>query len=216
MCEDIKSVLLSYSDTSSFRSLLEFRGVWKVTGQENTVYIYNERTDNNINVDWGDGSPVEHFQDTFSNDTKWTTYKNSDIKRNKNIKHTYKNEGSYIVRIWGVMKLAKFKNWWTTDNAGLISVQSLGYLHWENFQDMFWRCKDLTTVEGGFTHKVTDMSSMFGFAKNSVPNVTNFKTDKVTDMSLMFFEAAKSKPDTSLWKIHKDCDIRYFDSGMFF
>jgi len=196
---------------SELPKFLEFRGVWKVTGQKNTVYIRSAETDNNIHVDWGDGS-VEPFKGAFPNDIDFHRKK---IRLNwanyKYIKHTYKNDGSYTVRIWGVMKHAQFRSYSNdgADGADLISVKSLGYLHWENFYDMFAHCKELTTVEGGFTHKVTDMTFVFFDAKNSVPNVTSWKTYKVTDMSYMFGNAKQSKPNTSLWKLQKDCKTVY-------
>ena len=135
----------------------------------------------NFEVDWGDGSPIEGV----------TT---------KSVKHTYAQAGTYSVVISGKLEAWSFKaNPRSKDK--IISVSNLGMLGWKSLRGAFAGCSKLTTVAGGDTSAVTNMSYMFDGALLVKPQVADWDTSKVTDMSYMFRGAAQAEPSVSKWNV---------------
>lgn len=162
----------------------------------------------NFTVDWGDESPQQQV----------TSYKDSDRI------HIYKQRGTYTITISGLVEAWYFNN--RGDKNKITSIPRLGHVGWKNFQKAFRGCQNLTTVEGGDTSQVTNMSFMFSGAtlvqpktgdwdvsnvKRMVkmfhltnlanPNVDNWVVSKVKTMKSMFHRAASANPRVELWDV---------------
>ena len=134
----------------------------------------------NFTVEWGDG-----------NTAQVTAHDDIDID------HTYGLPGDYTITIIGLVEAWYFDN--TGDKDKIISISELGTVGWKSFGNAFHGCSKLTTITGGDTSNVTDMSGMFSFASAANPNTSNWDTSNVIDMSSMFRNADTANPDTSNW-----------------
>ena len=171
-------------DTSS----QEFSTRWEVTSTNRTIELPlvcdNEsggQYDYNFKVNWGDG-------------LESSVVKCDDEDRI----HTYASAGAYTVTITGLLEAWSFKEHPRSRNL-LTNVWNLGTLGWKNLYGAFDDCANLTTVSGGNTSLVTNMSHMFNKADKVDVDVSGWNTSKVTNMAWMFKDAAVARPDVSKW-----------------
>ena len=163
-----------------------FISTWLTTSSNETItlpLVYNYNYD--MKVNWGDGTPVQEIK----------------IYNDPNRSHIYKDPGSYIVTIYGICEAWSFASL-TISRDKIISITNLGDVGWKNLNGAFKYASNITTVSGGNTSEVTDMSSMFQFAPLAIPDTSSWDTSNVTDMSFLF-EDNKSNPDVSNWKTDK-------------
>lgn len=138
----------------------------------------------NMIVDWGDGGYSYVVSAT-------------DPARD----HVYATPGVYTITIYGTMETIYFNNG-IGDGISfnkILSISDLGDMGWTNFNSAFYGCANLTTVFGGVTNNVTDMSYMFQAATNAQPDGSTWATSNVTMMMYMFDGAAMANPNTSGW-----------------
>ncbi len=133
-------------------------------------------------VDWGDGTTSEI-----------TSHDDPD----KN--HTYASDGDYIITMSGHLETIKFSG--TGETAKLISISELGTVGWRFFWGTFRDCTNLTTVAGGDTSNVEDMSEMFYGATNATLNTSSWNTSRVLKMNTMFRDTDAANPDTTNWDV---------------
>lgn len=181
-----------YVTNVTYRSMVT---VWRIDnpGDQVTLPVNTGRAFN-IDVDWGDGSPIQ-------------TYTTGSVPV-----HTYASAGEMTVTITGTLR-----GWsaWMIDQTTrdrLLRVEELGTLGWESFEGAFEKCFNLTTVSGGDTSSVINMAHMFYDAQNAVPDTSGWNTENVENMRVMFNNATLANPDTSRWDTSKVTDM----AGMFF
>lgn len=146
-------------------------------------------------VDWGDGNTAEV-----------TSYNDPDIG------HTYASDGDYTITITGLVEAWAFNDFGDADK--ILTVAELGTVGWKSLSTAFFGCDNLTTISGGDTSNVTDMSWMFATTKLATPITTNWDTSKVVRMNEMFFNSEKANPDTSKWDTSNVIDMsRMFSSS---
>lgn len=200
-----------------------FISIWQTTTPNESITLpLRQGYKYNMIVDWGDGSSKEKI--TSWNDTDKT--------------HEYAEAGQYTITLKGLAEAWYFNNngfsLCTDSSSGdqdkIISIVDLGDMGWKSFEKAFCGCDNLTTVEGGVTSEVTDMSYMFSGSPSVHPdvakwdtsnvtnmshmfdgvqaplNVTKWNTSKVTDMSFMF-STATSNPDLSQWDTSNVTDM---------
>ncbi len=180
-------------DTSS----RAFSTRWEVTSRDLTVELplvcdngSGGRYDYNFRVNWGDG-------------LESTVVKCDDDDR----LHTYARPGAYTVTIEGLLEAFSFKQH-PRSRDQLTNVWNLGTMGWKSLRGAFAHSKNLTTVAGGNTTLVTDMSYMFHGAERVDPEVSGWNTSRVTDMKWMFKEAAVARPNVSNWNVAAVTDMR--------
>ena len=171
------------SDTGSadltVKNIVPFVSTWRVSSPDLTVELPLRSGFNyDFTVDWGDGNTAEV-----------TSYNDPDID------HTYAVAGDYTVTISGLVEAWYFN--FSGDREKIISISELGTVGWKSFENAFDGCDNLTTVSGGDTSNVTNMSAMFYEASLATPHTANWDTSNVTDMSEMFRRADNATPDTS-------------------
>ncbi len=169
---------------------LPFVSVWQTSTPDEVITLPLVSGFNyDIQVDWGDGSEISEI-------TSW----NDPL-----IDHTYALAGFYTITISGLAEA------WSFNNAGsknkIISVTELGDLGWISFAGAFLGCANLTTVAGGNTSQVTNMSLMFSSAVKATPDTSNWDTGNVTTMAQMFRGATLANPDVSRWNTSKVTDM---------
>ncbi len=135
----------------------------------------------NFTVDWGDGSPIDTIL-TWNDSAKT---------------HNYAAAGTYTVTMKGTAEAWYFNN--GGDKAKLYDVYELGNMGWRSFENAFMGCSNLTTVNGGNTSQVLNMSSMFFNAVNADPDTSGWDTSNVTNMASLFSGASSANPDVSGW-----------------
>ena len=179
-------------DTSS----QQFSTRWEVTSNDRTVELplvcskqNGGQYDYNFKVNWGDG-------------LESTVVKCDDDDR----KHTYSQAGAYTVTITGLLEAWSFKKVPHSRNK-LTNVWNLGSMGWKDLHGAFKNASNLTTVAGGNTQLVTDMSYMFDEADQVDVDVGGWNTSKVTDMKLMFKNATVARPEVSNWDTSSVTDM---------
>lgn len=137
-----------------------------------------------INVDWGDLSPIEHIEGNY--------LKEDPIPH----RYTHNNKSeNYTVRIWGTVETLvvtdlrnpsfKFNTIPPEKTFALRVVESLGYLRRGGC--CFENCNWLNEVKGGFTNDVINMNSMFYNCKELTTIQTkSWDVSNVTSMDSMF------------------------------
>jgi surface protein len=136
------------------------------------IYEYN------FDIDWGDGSPVQHI-------SSWDDPKNY---------HFYQFADDYVITITGTMQMWRFYDYETDSNiglaAGLKSISSLGNVSFgksvRNYSGMFLQCLALPSVPLFDTSTGTDFSGMFAYC-GDMTTVPLFNTSNATNMSQMFY-----------------------------
>lgn len=183
-------------------SLTPFVSTWRVGDAsygdgDNTVTLpLREGYNYNFTVDWGDGhtDAVTSFNDP-------------------DINHTYSSSGDYTISIFGIAEAWYFNN--SGDKNKIISIQDLGDLSWVNFGSAFLGCQNLTTMAGGVTSLVIDMSKMFQFASMVNPDTSSWNTSNVTTMKGTFYNAVAASPDTSNWDTSNVTDMSHMFRGTY-
>ncbi len=173
-----------FNDTNYFVTKWRFRNNHRFTLPLKSDSSLNY----NFTVDWGDGSKGEV-----------TSFNDPDKV------HTYATAGNYIIKIVGTLE--GFQNSeGTSDN--LLEVSNLGNMGWKDLSSAFLRNTHLTSVLGGNTSKVTNMSWMFGGTLQATPDTSKWDTSNVTNMSWMFARAYRANPDTSQWDTSNVTNMR--------
>ena len=160
-----------------------FVSVWDIESDKLIVTLpLRENAFYDFEVDWGDG-------------TKSTITSHNDPDK----VHTYAESGEYTMTISGVCEIfATFKQD-SRYRKQIKSVSNLGNVGWTSFKLMFAWSRKLTSVQGGDTSHVTDMSYMFYEAPLVEPDVSGWDTSNVVNMASIFFKAARARPDVSDW-----------------
>ena len=180
-------------DTSS----QAFSTRWEVTSGDLTIELplvcdkeSGGQYDYNFRVNWGDG--LESSVVKCDDDDRL---------------HTYAQAGAYTVTIAGLLEAWSFKKV-PHSRDKLTNVWNLGSMGWKDLHGAFEHCKNLTTVTGGNTSLVTDMSYMFYGAERADPDVNGWNTSKVTDMQWMFKDAVVARPHVSNWDVSSVTNMR--------
>ena len=160
-----------------------FRSTWRVPVGGTITLPLVENYNYSFTVDWGDESPISTI--TSFDDTDKT--------------HTYEAAGDYNLVIEGTLEAWSFNN--TGDKNKILSVESFGDLGYKNLSGAFHGCANLGDFEGGVTSAVTSMTSMFHFASNVNPDVSDWDVSAVTRMNSMFSVTANANPDVSDWDV---------------
>ncbi len=135
-----------------------------------------------ILVDWGDGS------DTSLIDSATDAFR----------VHSYTNPGAgRVITIMGTAEAWSFGSVPASKDK-ILTVSELGDLGWISFKNAFSNCANISSISGGNTSNVVDMSGMFTLAQ-AVIDTSNWNTSSVLDMSSMFNNARSANPNTSNW-----------------
>lgn len=123
-------------------------------------------------IDWGDGSATQTI----------TSYNDA------NLTHTFATAGTYQIEISG-----KFPNVYfygdATSRLKILSVDNLGTMGWQGFENAFRNCSNMTSFTPGTTSTsdVTNMRAMFNSCSSLTSlDLTSFDTSNVTNISSMF------------------------------
>ena len=170
-------------------------------------------------IDWGDGSDIVSVT-SFNDDNR---------------SYTYGSSGIMTVTISGLVEKLKVP-------SNITEVVDLGRVGWTSLNSMFSGCMKLTSVAGGDTSSVKDMSNVFALTSFSTPmvvdagtwdtsrvetmeglfnasqkatllNSSHFNTSKVTNMSSMFKQAHNVEPETEAWDTSKVTDMSEMFKG---
>ncbi len=79
-----------------------------------------------------------------------------------------------------------------------------------NMRNMFANCEALLTIpnmNSWNTSNVTDMTGMFGLARNFNQNIGNWDVSKVTEMGGMFMYAMKFNQNLENWKLNSNVNL---------
>lgn len=124
----------------------------------------------NYDVDWGDG--------------------NTDTGVTSSSPHTYTNTSTttFEIRITGTFPAIFFDN--TGDKLKVVSVDNIGDVGWETFDEAFFGCSNMTSFTAGSganTSNVQDMSQMLQNCTSlTSANFSGFDTGSATTMTNMF------------------------------
>ena len=165
-----------------------FVAVYNISKDNATVTIGGQPADDNVTIDWGDGSEVEKVPS------------NTD----SNLSHTYVSKGTYEIEIKG-----DYRNWTAgcvrADGIDLYDILQFGPIglgYSETFEmGSFWNCYNFNKLSAKDIPdpiKLVDMTRMFGAEDNSVqagmhfndPGISRWDTSNVEKMVQTFFQAA--------------------------
>jgi len=168
--------------------------------------------DYNYNIDWGDGS--------------------TDNNVTASITHTYSSPGTYTVSITGIFPKiygdfdvddysydhqdeSEYSLLELSDNNKLLSVEQWGDQRWLTMKGAFEYCQHLVinATDTPDLSKVTDMSSMFRYAKSFNQDISNWDVSSVTDMSSMFRFAKAFNQDINSWNVSSVTDMSFMFAG---
>jgi len=178
------------SNSSSYdltiKTMVPFVSQWNITSGNTIELTLGSGFNYDFSIDWGDG-----------------TIENYDVN-NTTISHTYGSSNTFTVTISGLFEALAIES---SSRSRLTSVTELGTVGWKTLSGAFMGCANLTTVSGGDTSEVTNMSSMFLFASQAVPDTSTWNTTNVTNMRSMFELAGSANPNTSGWDTSKVTDM---------
>ena len=162
-----------------------FRSTWRTTTANETITLplVDDGSTYNFTVDWGDESPISTI----------TSFDDMDKT------HNYTTAEDHNLVIEGTLETWSFNN--TGDKDKILSVESFGDLGYKNLSGAFHGCANLRDFEGGVTSAVTSMTSMFLFASNVNPDVSDWDVSAVTRMNSMFSGATNANPDVKDWDV---------------
>ena len=177
------SLMVFLSLFSLVASATSFVSTWRIPEDSMSITLPLPRGFNyDFTVDWGDG-----------NSSAVTSHDDDDIT------HSYTTAGDYTISIAGTIEAWSIKA--SPDKSKLLSVSNLGSVGWKNLKSAFNGCDNLTTVAGGDTSEVTDMSRMFANSPNVQPETGDWDVSNVTTMYRMFAGAKKANPDVRNWDV---------------
>ena len=147
-----------------------------------------------VQIDWGDGSDVQHV--TVAGP----------------VSHTYINSGRYTIKVSGT--LTGFGQVRCTCGAligaqYLTSVQSFGNLGIQSMSMGFYGAVNLYEVPADLPDSVTDLYELFTFALSFNSDISTWDVSNVTDMSFMFANAYSFNGDISVWDVSNVTDMSY-------
>lgn len=182
------------SNSSSYdltvKTMVPFVSQWNITNGDTIEFTLGSNA--NISINWGDGT-VETYTEGGAT-----------------ISHTYLSSATFTITISGLLEALSIGG---PSKGKLTSVTELGTVGWKSLSDIFVFCTNLTTVAGGDTSEVTDMSNMFNNAIQAEPDTSGWDTSKVTSMKSMFYLAAAAQPVTGGWDTSKVTDMSKMFSG---
>tara|TARA_Y100000780_G_scaffold166498_1_gene151432 strand:+ start:132031 stop:133554 length:1524 start_codon:yes stop_codon:yes gene_type:complete len=178
------------SNSSSYdltiKTMVPFVSQWNITSGDTVELSLLTGLNYDFNIDWGDGT-IESYTEGGTT-----------------ISHNYGASNTYNVTISGLFEGFGIAS---SSRSKITSVTELGTVGWKTFATTFAACSNLTTVSGGDTSEVTNMSNMFKIAGQAVPDTSGWDTSKVTDMSNMFDFATSANPNTSGWDTSNVTDM---------
>ena len=178
------------SNSSSYdltvKTMVPFVSQWNITNGDTVEFSLGAGLNYDFNIDWGDGT-IESYTEGGTT-----------------ISHTYGSSNTFNVTISGLFEGFGIGS---SSRSKITSVTELGTVGWKTFASIFAFCNNLTTVSGGDTSEVTDMSNMFTFASQAVPDTSGWDTSKVKNMSGMFNLAPVANPNTSGWDTSNVTDM---------
>jgi len=188
----------------------------RLSAEENRYFITTWKTDNvgisndnqiiiptagdgyNYSVDWGDGTSSKQLT--------------------LDAKHTYKNAGTYKIKILGAFPRIYFGQnvdynleTYENDSRKILSIDQWGANRWESMAGAFTEC---TFLEGKASDvpnlsNVKDMSTMFAVS-NFNQDINNWDMSKVENLQMMFFFSSFNQ-NIGNWNTSNVTDM----SGMF-
>ncbi len=178
----IESNASSYDLT--IKTMVPFVSQWSITNGDTIELVLGANA--NISIDWGDGT-VESYTEGGAT-----------------ISHTYGSSNTFTITISGLLESIGIG---FSSRGKITSIPELGTVGWKSFSASFANCYNLTTVAGGDTSEVTDISSMFAYGSLVVPDTSGWDTSKVTNMRGVFYSAPVATPDTSGWDTSNVTDM---------
>jgi len=190
---------------------LDFVSVWRTTADNEEIVVPTQSGTYDYIIDWGDGSPTEH------------------ITSSSQPSHIYATAGDYTITISGKFAHIDFlQNNTSKDN--IIEIVSLGDVGWESFEQSFYFCDNLTTINPENTQAYDGLN--FHYMFSGIGTDTSFATVqlenmKVTgdcDLTSMFngayitgalnFSGFQNVSATGISSLFKSCDEGYTVSNL--
>ena len=179
-----------------------FISVWDLTdivdNSENSLIInlYLSNNDecilnNNVEIDWGDGSIQDHNTIECANGT---------------ITHKYSKPDKYVVKLKGSLTLLNHNIHETTYR--ILEVKSFGQIGIGS--GVFANSPDnisFSKVDIPDSSLLSDMLNLF-FSSNFNQNIGNWDTSNVTNMSRVFFKANQFNSPIGNWDTHRVTSMR--------
>ena len=166
---DIDHSSSSSSSSSSLVGNTAFISTWTMYEDEDFSLPTTNLLNYDFTINWGDGTPSEEYVIPSGGES---------------IHHTYEEAGDYTIWIDGLFEGLKV-GYSQRDN--LKRIDNLGDVGWKTFNASFYQCLNLTSVRGGVTGGVTDMTSMFRDCYNLVSvDTSTWDVSSVTSMTSMF------------------------------
>ncbi|MBQ4913918.1 BspA family leucine-rich repeat surface protein [Maribacter sp. MMG018] len=179
-------ILLAFLSFGFLQAQDDFITTWKTDNDgesnNNQITIPTGNGTFAYTVDWGDGSTDTNV---YTGDAT----------------HTYATAGTYTVSISG--DFPHLRNDYNTDSEKLLTVEQWGNQVWESMEKSFYYCSNMivNASDAPDLTQVTNMNSMFGYAKLIDSNIDNWNVSNVTEMSRMFVGAETFNQDLNSWDV---------------
>ncbi|MGR6874834.1 BspA family leucine-rich repeat surface protein [Pseudomonas sp. HK3] len=161
-----------------------FVTTWKVGEspykEGNHLKINTITSDQNYNIDWGDGFVSEGVAGSIS--------------------HHYVDSGIYTVIITGDFKNIKVGHY---ESHKLLTIEQWGDIKWTTMDHAFSGCHNLklNAIDSPNLELVNNMRAMFNMAENFTGDVSNWDVSSVETMVAMFMRASSFNSDLSRWDV---------------
>ena len=172
-------------------------------------------------IDWGDGSAIQTI----------VSVGNTNLQ---DVVHTYANDGTYNVKIWGEVLNFGCNYGYAQEyeyNRPIISVESFGQIPTlRSLFYAFWQCRYLCSVPSELPANILDVGAMFRdslylfdpsirayYGYTGSTNISNWDTSNVTSMTQMFQSTQLFNEDLSSWDTSSVTNMSYmfFNTDVF-
>ena len=182
----------------------EFISKWVTESLNEEIQLpFFENNIIDIIIDWGDNVIEMKTTENVISKTPPTG--------ESNIKHTYVNPGTYMIKIYGTIDKFSFQYPNYVSRNKIMSIENWGRTMMKKADLQYTNSPYIRKISGNFNPELNDLSKFFAYTTIEIPDTSNWDVSRVTNMSDMFRKTLIANPNTSKWDVSRVTNM----SGMF-
>ena len=174
----------------------EFISKWVTESLNEEIQLpFFENNIIDIIIDWGDNVIEMKTTENVISKTPPTG--------ESNIKHTYVNPGTYMIKIYGTIDKFSFQYPNYVSRNKIMSIENWGRTMMKKADLQYTNSPYIRKISGNFNPELNDLSKFFAYTTIEIPDTSNWDVSRVTNMSDMFRKTLIANPNTSKWDVSR-------------